>query len=124
MIRRFSSLVTVAALWGATVTPSLTTCESSQVTKGDVAMAMDGPPHDIHGASRESDCPDPGTPSGGDREEGCVAMCLTMLGCSSPSFLAGNLLETTATRAQLVPTAVVAAHSSPSLAPDRPPPRS
>ncbi|MCC7193970.1 MAG: hypothetical protein IT356_00260 [Gemmatimonadaceae bacterium] len=124
MIRLLSSLVAAVALVLAMVTPSLAACESSAAAGTDVATAMDGPGHAAHGATNESDCPDSGAPPGGDRDDGCGAMCLTMLGCLSPSFVAGTMLDIPAIRAPLVPSAVSAAHLSPFLAPDRPPPRS
>lgn len=124
MIRLLSSLVAAVALVLAMVTPSLAACELPQVATTAAAASTDGPGHATHGATNESDCPDSGVPPGGDRDDGCGAMCLTMLGCLSPSFVAGTMLGIPAIRVPLVPPAVSAAHLSPFLAPDRPPPRS
>lgn len=78
--------------------------------------------HGSHG-SGQSDCPESGSPQGSEHGAGCLASCLSMMGCSSPSFVVEWSLGGINDHARPILAIAAQAHPTRTIEPDRPPPR-
>lgn len=119
MTRRSTSLVAGIALFFAMAAPPASACESATEGAGDVVATMAGSTHSMDGGS-QSHCPQPVNQ---EHDAECLSSCLSMMACSSPSFVVEAALAGVVEPESPVPAATTQQHVSRSFAPDRPPPR-
>src|SRR5688572_739466 len=122
MIRRLTSLLAAIALIFAVAAPPAAACESAAVERGAAPSAMSGATHLMDDIT-QADCTDSGTPANPEHDSDCMATCLSMMGCSSPCFVAEGALVGSIGHESLAPQTAATPHSTRYSAPDRPPPR-
>jgi hypothetical protein len=122
MIRRLTSLFAAIALVCAVAVPPVAACDNTHAAATDTGAAMEG--HSQHGANTQSDCPESMAPAGQEHDSDCLATCVSMIGCSAPSFVVETAQLSLAHQAVPTPAYSTQSHPSRSFAPDRPPPRS
>lgn len=116
-IRRFASFVAAFALIQATAAPGMGGCTREH---GVTASAAPSDHSTHHG---DADCSGSQDPKQQEHGSDCLAACISMLGCSAPSFVAEALPSIATGGSSPIPSLVTPLHSGRSLAPDRPPPR-
>jgi hypothetical protein len=122
MIRRVTSLLAAIALIFAVAAPPAAACESAAVERGAAPSAMSGATHSMDEVT-QADCPESGTPANPEHDSDCMATCLSMIGCSSPCFVAEGALVGSIGHESLAPQTAATPHPTRYSAPDRPPPR-
>ena len=120
MIRRLTSLLAAIALIFAVAAPPAAACESAAV--GAALPMLSGSAHSMD-EMNQVDCPESGTPANPEHDSDCMATCLSMIGCSSPCFVAEGALVGSIGRESLAPQTATTPHPTRYSAPDRPPPR-
>jgi hypothetical protein len=122
MIRRLISAVAAVALVYAMAAPPLAACERAHGVQADVAGAVMQGSSEGH-AAHQSDCPESDAPKSQEHDSNCLLTCLTMLGCSAPSFVVEAAPLSVTGQGSPTPANSMQPHPSRSFAPDRPPPR-
>jgi hypothetical protein len=119
MTRRTTSLLAAIALLFAMAAPPASACESRTEGVSEVVATMAGSTHSMDDGS-QSHCPQPVNQ---DHDAECLSSCLSMMACSSPSFVVEAALGGVIEPESPVPATTTQQHVSRSFAPDRPPPR-
>ena len=123
MIRRLTSAVAAIALVYAMAAPPVAACESTHAARTEVASAvMQGAAEGGH-AAHQSDCPESRAPTDQEHDSNCLVTCLSMMGCSAPSFVVEAVPLGVIDQGSPTPANSTQPHPSRSSAPDRPPPR-
>jgi hypothetical protein len=123
MIRRLISAVAAIALVYAMAAPPVAACEIAHAARMEVAGAVMPGSSEGH-AAHQSDCPEPKAPKGQEHDSNCLVTCLSMMGCSAPSFVVESAQMSVIAQASSAPASSSQPHPTRSFAPDRPPPRS
>lgn len=123
MIRRLTSAVAAIALVYAMAVPPVAACGNTHAAGTDVAGAVTQRFAEGN-ADHQSDCPESQAPRGQEHDSDCLATCLSMLGCSAPSFVVEPAQMSVIEQASPAPASSMQPHPTRSFAPDRPPPRS
>ena len=118
-IRRFTSLVAAFALIQATAVPAMGACNVDH----HAATTAVADPSDQSAHHGDADCPESPAPTQQEHGRDCLASCISMLGCSAPSFVAETSLTIETGGSSPIPSLVTPLLPGRSLAPDRPPPR-
>jgi len=123
MIRRLISAIAALALVYAMAVPPAAACEGEHATRMEVAGAVMSGSSEGH-AAHQSDCPESKAPKGQEHDSNCLVTCLSMMGCSAPSFVVEPAQMSVIDQASLAAASSTQPHPTRSFAPDRPPPRS
>ena len=123
MIRRLTWFVAAFALVYAMAAPPVVACDTTHAPTAEVAGALIpgfGESHSAH----QSDCAESEAPKGQEHDSDCLVTCLSMVGCSAPSFVVETAELHVIDQASPPAASSPQSHPSRSFAPDRPPPRS
>jgi hypothetical protein len=118
LIRRLTSVLAAFALVQATAVPAMGVCKGEHNSPATMIAGNHGD-QSVH----QADCPESAAPKQKHHGSDCLMACLSMLGCSAPSFVAETSLSIATSGSSPIPSLVAALQSGRSLAPDRPPPR-
>ena len=118
-IRRFTSFVAALALTQATAAPVMSSCqEDHRSATTAITDRIGDQAH--HG---DADCPESIAARQQEHERDCLVSCVSMPGCSAPSFVVETSLSIMMSASLPLPSLVRPLHPGRLLAPDRPPPR-
>ena len=121
-LQRIAALVGVIALLSAIMAPPLSACEAAHANAAVAGASVQS--HGANQAAHESDCTESEAPALPQHDSDCLAVCLSMVGCSAPSFVTEAAQLSVIAKASRPLAGSTPLHPSRSSAPDRPPPRS
>lgn len=118
-VRGLTAYLAVVVLLHAIAAQPAAACEHGHASSAHA-------PSDLmtdHDSGGGSDCDKPQPPVTDDHNADCLRVCLSMTGCSVPSFVTEQALASTMGRHVELPLTPAQSHPTRSDAPDRPPPR-